>query len=56
MVKFYLGCPEPHWLGLTSVPLFVSQRAENTRLAIEYCLAHPTWRLSTQTHKFLGIP
>ncbi|MFO0822812.1 MAG: 7-carboxy-7-deazaguanine synthase [Gemmataceae bacterium] len=29
--------------------------ARNTRLAIEYCLAHPRWRLSLQTHKFLGL-
>jgi 7-carboxy-7-deazaguanine synthase (Cx14CxxC type) len=29
--------------------------AENTRLALEYCLAHPRWRLSLQTHKLLGI-
>ena len=28
----------------------------NTRLALEYCLAHPQWRLSLQTHKQLGIP
>ena len=28
----------------------------NTRLAIDYCLAHPQWRLSVQTHKTLGIP
>jgi 7-carboxy-7-deazaguanine synthase (Cx14CxxC type) len=28
---------------------------ENTRLAIEYCLAHPRWRLSLQTHKLLGL-
>jgi 7-carboxy-7-deazaguanine synthase len=28
----------------------------NTRLAVEYCLAHPQWRLSLQTHKMLGIP
>ena len=27
----------------------------NTRLAVEYCLAHPRWRLSLQTHKVLGI-
>lgn len=27
----------------------------NTRLALEYCLAHPRWRLSLQTHKLLGI-
>jgi 7-carboxy-7-deazaguanine synthase len=28
---------------------------ENTRLAIEYCMAHPKWRLSLQTHKQVGI-
>jgi 7-carboxy-7-deazaguanine synthase len=28
---------------------------ENTRLAIEYCMAHPRWRLSLQTHKTVGI-
>ena len=28
---------------------------ENTRLAIEYCMSHPRWRLSVQTHKALGI-
>jgi len=27
----------------------------NTRLALDYCLAHPRWRLSLQTHKMLGI-
>lgn len=27
----------------------------NTRLALDYCLAHPRWRLSLQTHKLLGI-
>ena len=29
---------------------------QNTRQSLEYCLAHPEWRLSLQTHKFLGIP
>lgn len=28
----------------------------NTRAAVEYCLAHPAWRLSLQTHKILEIP
>jgi organic radical activating enzyme len=27
----------------------------NTLSAIEYCLAHPKWRLSVQTHKLLGL-
>jgi 7-carboxy-7-deazaguanine synthase len=30
-------------------------RDANTAAAIAYCLAHPRWRLSLQTHKFLGI-
>ncbi len=28
----------------------------NTQRAVQYCLDHPNWRLSLQTHKFLGIP
>jgi 7-carboxy-7-deazaguanine synthase len=27
----------------------------NTQAAIAYCLEHPQWRLSLQTHKFMGI-
>ena len=30
--------------------------AENMRAAIDYCLVHPQWRLSLQTHKLLAIP
>jgi 7-carboxy-7-deazaguanine synthase (Cx14CxxC type) len=30
--------------------------AGNTQAAIDYCLSHPRWRLSVQTHKTLGIP
>ena len=29
--------------------------ADNTALAIDYCVRHPQWRLSLQTHKTLGI-
>ena len=29
---------------------------QNTDLAMRYCLAHPQWQLSIQTHKYLGIP
>jgi 7-carboxy-7-deazaguanine synthase len=29
---------------------------ENTALAVRFCLDHPEWRLSVQTHKVLGIP
>jgi len=28
---------------------------DNTRRAIQYCIDHPQWRLSVQTHKHLGI-
>jgi 7-carboxy-7-deazaguanine synthase (Cx14CxxC type) len=28
----------------------------NTQLAVRYCLGHPRWRLSLQTHKLLGLP
>ena len=37
-------------------PMDVPQREANTRAAMEYCLAHPQWRLSLQTHKLIGIP
>lgn len=36
-------------------PMDGPDRDENTRLAVEYCLSHPQWRLSLQTHKYLGI-
>ena len=31
-------------------------REVNTRLALDYCMQHPQWRVSLQTHKLLGIP
>jgi 7-carboxy-7-deazaguanine synthase len=37
-------------------PMDGPDREINTALAVEYCLAHPRWRLSMQTHKYLGIP
>jgi organic radical activating enzyme len=37
-------------------PMDGPERERNTRLALAYCLAHPQWRLSLQTHKILGIP
>jgi 7-carboxy-7-deazaguanine synthase (Cx14CxxC type) len=36
-------------------PMDGPERAANTEAAIAYCLAHPRWRLSVQTHKHLGI-
>jgi 7-carboxy-7-deazaguanine synthase (Cx14CxxC type) len=42
------------WFSLQ--PMDGRDREENTRLALDYCLKHPEWRLSLQTHKMLGIP
>jgi 7-carboxy-7-deazaguanine synthase (Cx14CxxC type) len=36
-------------------PMDGPARRANTEAAIAYCLAHPLWRLSVQTHKYLGI-
>ena len=36
-------------------PMDGPDREINTQAAVEYCLAHPRWRLSLQTHKALGI-
>jgi 7-carboxy-7-deazaguanine synthase len=36
-------------------PMDGPSHAENTQAAMAYCLAHPPWRLSVQTHKVLGI-
>ena len=37
-------------------PMDGPNRILNTDLAVKYCMDHPKWRLSLQTHKFLGIP
>jgi 7-carboxy-7-deazaguanine synthase len=37
-------------------PMDGLEQKRNTELAVRYCLDHPQWRLSLQTHKFLGIP
>jgi 7-carboxy-7-deazaguanine synthase (Cx14CxxC type) len=37
-------------------PMDSPRRAENTAAVTEYCLEHPQWRLSLQTHKLIGIP
>lgn len=55
-----LGAPPERYADLDFEHFFLQpmdgpQTAENTALALAYCLAHPQWRLSTQTHKVLGI-
>lgn len=37
-------------------PMAGPNQTDNTRLAVEYCLQHPQWTLSLQTHKILNIP
>jgi len=37
-------------------PMDGPAREANAVLAVRYCLDHPKWRLSLQTHKYLGIP
>ena len=36
-------------------PMDGPERVANTRAAVAYCLDHPRWRLSVQTHKYIGI-
>lgn len=42
---------ENHYLQ----PMDDLNQAENTRAAIEYCLRNPKWKLSLQSHKFVGL-
>jgi 7-carboxy-7-deazaguanine synthase (Cx14CxxC type) len=37
-------------------PMDGPDRERNTRLATQYCLAHPRWRLTLQLHKLVGLP
>jgi organic radical activating enzyme len=37
-------------------PMDGATREANTDAAVRYCMEHPRWRLSLQTHKFIGIP
>jgi 7-carboxy-7-deazaguanine synthase len=37
-------------------PMDGPELAPNTAAAVRYCLTHPQWRLSLQTHKLIGIP
>lgn len=37
-------------------PMDGPDRDANTVATVAYCLAHPRWRLSVQTHKYIGVP
>ena len=53
---------DPDWFtGLKFRHFFLQPRdghaqQHNAHAAVRYCLQHPQWRLSLQTHKFLGVP
>ena len=36
-------------------PMDGPDRSANTQRAVEYCMQHPQWRVSLQTHKILAI-
>jgi organic radical activating enzyme len=46
-----VGCHQPHICHAMDGP----DREENTARTIAYCLMHPQWCMSLQTHKFIGI-
>jgi len=37
-------------------PMDCERHADTAQAALSYCLEHPRWRLSVQTHKLIGIP
>jgi 7-carboxy-7-deazaguanine synthase (Cx14CxxC type) len=54
------GAPPEDFNGLAFDHFFLQpmdgpRTDENTRLAIDYCMSHPRWRLSVQSHKILGL-
>jgi len=54
------GAPPEEFEGLSFDHFFLQpmdgpETAANTRLAIDYCMSHPRWRLSVQSHKILGL-
>jgi 7-carboxy-7-deazaguanine synthase len=55
------GAEPEHYADLSFRHFFLQPmdgpaRHENTLAAAAYCLTHPQWRLSLQTHKLIGIP
>lgn len=54
------GAPPEEFEGLSFDHFFLQpmdgpDTDANTRLAIDYCMSHPRWRLSVQSHKILGL-
>jgi len=51
---FYLQPMDMNFTGDTNNP--AQRNAENVSACVSYCLDHPQWSLSLQTHKLTGIP
>jgi len=54
------GAPPEKFAALDFAHFFLQpmdgpERDANTATATDYCLTHPQWRLSLQTHKLIGI-
>lgn len=54
------GAPPERYLGLGFRRFYLQPmdgpvQMANTAAAIDYCLSHPQWRLSLQTHKLTGL-
>jgi 7-carboxy-7-deazaguanine synthase len=47
------GLAFAHWFVQ---PMDGPRREESARACVDFCRAHPRWRLSLQSHKLLGIP
>jgi 7-carboxy-7-deazaguanine synthase len=56
----YLGVPARHRFvqpqAAPETTILRGRRLTQERLAAEYCMTHPDWRLSLQTHKVVGLP
>ncbi|GAA4243203.1 7-carboxy-7-deazaguanine synthase [Dactylosporangium darangshiense] len=50
--EFFEGLDFKHFM---LQPMDGPDQASNTAAAVQYCLSHPQWRLSLQTHKYIGI-
>ncbi len=55
------GAPPEHFADLDFRHFFLQPMdgpdlSRNTQLTLQYCLAHPQWRLSLQIHKLVGLP
>ena len=54
-MRFYLGAPEPHWLGLLDVPMFVSYRRLRLQLRTKIPKARVPWAMDSGGFTELGL-